>query len=149
MAVITNKFCDDIQGYNLLWEILLKTKNKEIQNDITDFLRDIYLGVKYTKIDKYVEFWNKVINKIINEMDKENNPIKVLIELIRKIINESENDGEIIKDKNIALKVLESMKTKKKDIIDANEESLIESNEQKPTKICLKYEKEKYYKYRI
>ena len=145
MVVITNKFCDDIQGYNALWEILLKTKNKEIQNDITDFLRDIYLGVKYTKIETYVEFWNKVINKIINEMDKENSSIKVLIELIKKIIDESENDGEIIKDKNIVLKVLENMKTKKKDIIDSNEESLIESNEQKPTKICLRYEEEKEY----
>jgi hypothetical protein len=47
-------------------------------------------------------------------MDKENNSIKVLIELIKKINDESENDGEIIKDYNIVQKVLENMKTKKK-----------------------------------
>jgi hypothetical protein len=121
----------------------LKTENKEIQNDITDFLRDIFLGVKYPEIDKYVEFWKKIINQIITEMDKENNSIKVLIELIKKIIDESENDGEIIKDYNIVQKVLENMKTKKKDIIDDNGESLMETNEQKPTKICFRYEEEK------
>ena len=143
MIVNTSKFCDDIQGYNELWELLLKTENKQIQNDITDFLRDIYLGVKYPEIEKYVEFWNKIIDKIIKEMDKENNSIKVLIELIKKIIDESENDGEIIKDNNIVQKVLENMKTTKKDIIDDNGESLMETNEQKPTKICFRYEEEK------
>jgi hypothetical protein len=162
MIVNTSRFCDDIQGYNELWELLLKTENKEIQNDITDFLRDIFLGVKYPEIDKYVEFWKKIINQIITEMDKENNSIKVLIELIKKIIDESENDGEIIRDNNIVQKVLENMKTTKKDIIDDNGESLMETNEQKPTKICFRYEeekenlnskkkkiKEKYYKFRI
>ena len=140
MIVNTSKFCEDIQGYNELWELLLKTENKEIQNDITDFLRDIYLGVKYPDFEKYVEFWNKIINKIIIEMDKESNSIKVLIELIRKIIDESENDGEIIKDKNIVQKVLENMKITKKD---DNGESLMESNEQKMTKICFRYEEVK------
>ena len=143
MIVNTSKFCDDIQGYNELWELLLKTENKEIQNDITDFLRDIYLGVKYPDFEKYVEFWKKIINKIIIEMDKESNSIKVLIELIRKIIDESENDGEIIKDKNIVQRVLENMKITKKEIIEDNGESLMESEEQKTTKICFRYEEEK------
>ena len=146
MIVITNKFCEDIQGYNELWEILLKTQNKEIQNDITDFLRDIYLGAKYPTPDKYNEFWKKIVDKILNEMNKENSSIKVLIALMKKIIDESENDGEIIQDKKIVNKVLENRKIQKKVNTDANEENIMETKEPQQIKILLRYEEEKEIK---
>jgi hypothetical protein len=70
MIVITNKLGEDIYGFNILWDLLIKTNNNEIQNDIADLLRDIILGIKYYKMEKYELFWNEIVNKIIYNLKK-------------------------------------------------------------------------------
>ena len=100
MIVLINNNLDDIYGYNKLWGIFLKIENREIQEDITNLLKDIYLGIKYSKEKKYKKFWDYITNEIIDNFKSSNdNTIKSLVNLLKKIINKSINDGEIIKDK--------------------------------------------------
>ena len=111
LIVMTTNYGDDIYGYKILWETLTKTDNKEIQNDLTSFLRDIILGVRFEQMNSYKEFWNKTIEKMINILKKSenNNAIKGIIILIKKIIDESINDGEIIQDRKLIKKLISDL----------------------------------------
>ena len=147
MIVLTSKFGDDIYGFDILWNILIKTENKEIQNDLSDCLRDIILGIKYREFKNYKQFWNKIINKIIEnlkqtiENNKDNNyQVKGLILLIKKIIDESENNGDVIQDKKIIDKIFEKFNNNNKndELNIINENSSIKVNLEYPTEINVK-----------
>ena len=114
--LVTTNYGKDIYGYNYLWDILTKIENKEIQNDLTNFLRDIILGVRFEKMNSYKEFWNQTIDRIIeilkksSEKNKENNnAIKGIVILIKKIIDESINEGEIIQDRILIKTMFEKL----------------------------------------
>ena len=103
----------EVLGMNLLWDLLLNEEQKldlSVINDITDFICNIYFGVRLknqTNIFRaYEDFWKNLINNIsdklkqcIENKDKNMKPIKCLILLIKRIIDVSNNrNGEIIKD---------------------------------------------------
>ena len=136
MIVLINNNLDDIYGYNKLWEIFLQTENREIQEDITNLLKDIYLGIKFSSEQKYKNFWDNITNIIIDNLKKNNdNTIKGLVNLLKKIIDESINDGEIITDKKIIDKLFENFKN---DNNKADNELTI-NDPNTPIKICLEY----------
>ena len=128
MHVITDNYGTDICGFDILWDKLLENEDKEIQNNIAEFIKNIIFGVRYTTKTEYEDFWKRIITKIIyilknsienNKEDK--NSIKGLIILIKKIIEESNNDGEIIQDKNIINTLLFDSR-RNIEIIDINNE---------------------------
>ena len=103
----------EVLGINLLWDLLLNEEQNldtSVINDITDFICNIYFGVRLkiqTNIFKaYEDFWKNLIksisdklNKCIENKDKNIKSIKCIILLIKKIIDVSNNrNGEIIKD---------------------------------------------------
>ena len=117
-----------ILGMDLIWDILLNDEQKtdiNIINDLTDFLCNIYFGTRIksnTNIYKsYEEFWNFIINKIVDrlekllvEKEKNSKGIKSIILLIKKIIIRTNNEnGEIIKDLTEILKESNSLNSKK------------------------------------
>ena len=120
------KSCDEIYGYKALLNILLFTENKEIKNDISSFLTYIYLGSKleYQPNKLYIKLWKEIFVQIKDLFSKYSNikengnttKIKGLITLIKKIIEESNSDGEIINDKYIIEKILKPIKSKSSDI---------------------------------
>ena len=144
MIVLTSKFGDDIYGFDILWDILIKTENKEIQNDLSDFLRDIILGIKYREFNNYKQYWTKIVNKIIENLkqsidnnNKDNNfQVKGLILLIKKIIDESMNNGGIIEDKKIIDKIFEKINNNNNN--NKNDELNI-INENPPIKVIFEY----------
>ena len=114
----------DIFGYEKLFQILLNIENNEIQNDIQDLITDIYLGVKFSSREKYKYFWNEIVTSLINELknlvmnneeNKNNNGIKGIIGLFKKIIEKSNNDGEIIKNKQIINSLMDKVKNNLKE----------------------------------
>ena len=142
---------DIIYGFDNLWNILIKTENQEIQNNITEFLKDIILGTKFTSSNNYKEFYNIIIDKIINSLNSlienseaKNTSIKGLIILIKKLIDESMNDGDIIQDKALIDKILENCtkKNQKNNFNQTNNEELNNNNNKISIKACLElYEK--------
>ena len=88
LGIVINKTYieDDFIGIDLIWNYLLNEEqniDNNIINDLTEFLCNIYFGVRIrsqTNIYKaYEEYWNSVINKISYYMNKfatENNKIK-------------------------------------------------------------------------
>ena len=107
----------DIFGYENLFKILLENENEEIQNDIQGLISDIYLGVKYSSMEKYKNFWNEIVSNIINKLkdlvlknDKNNPGIKGIIGLLKKIIEKSSDDGEIIKNKQVINILMDKVK---------------------------------------
>ena len=165
MLVISNNFCKDIYGHDSLWDILLKTNNNEIRNDIGNFLSNIYLVIKYKAIEDYKKFWTFITKKIIDNLklatnkSDNNNAIKGLICLLKKININSENDGDLNYSKNIISSNLEQHKNKEEDKKDLKtegkkikkddkkegkkEELNKEKNEDIPIKIRLEYNETK------
>ena len=121
MIIETNIYGNDIYGFDILWELMMKSKNKEVQNNSAIFLKDIIIGVRYSSMNEYEQFWNKIINKIVedlqnlieNKNEENNNSIKGLIILINEIIKESVNDGNIINDKKILNGIFKSFEKNK------------------------------------
>ena len=141
IIVDNNNNNNEIYGLDILWDILIKNEDKEIQNHIADFLKNIILGIRFSKMDKYEEFYNQIINKLIENLKKSseknknnNNAIKGLVTLIKKIIDESINDGDIIQDKLMIDKLLDNLG---KGYNENNKELNNKSNEE--IKISLEY----------
>ena len=103
----------EVLGINMLFDLLSNEEQNldaSVINDITDFICNIYFGVRFkiqTNIFKaYEDFWKNLIKNIsdklstcIENKDKKTKSIKCLILLIKKIIDISNNrNGEIIKD---------------------------------------------------
>lgn len=137
---------NDIYGYNSLFNILLETSNKYIRDDVSNFLKNIYLGIRFNSIKEYQNFWKNIINKIIEKFkiiikkDKiDNNAINNLVILLKKIIEESNNDGNII-SKNIIDDLFETLIIKKKnEKKETNEDIKNKENEEDLIKISLEY----------
>ena len=141
IIVDNNNNKNEIYGLDILWDILIKNEDKEIQNHIADFLKNIILGIRFSKMDKYEEFYNQIINKLIENLKKSNeknknnnNAIKGLVTLLKKIIDESINDGDIIQDKLMIDKLLDNLG---KGYNENNKELNNKSNEE--IKISLEY----------
>ena len=116
---------NDIFGYEKLFQILLDTEINEVQNDIQDLISEIYLNVKFSSREKYKHFWNSTITDIIDLLkklveQKNNKGIKGIIGLFKKIIQKSNDDGEVIKNKQII-----------HGLIDKAKNSLMKENETK------------------
>ena len=105
--------CDNeskIKGINILYIFLIETKNDIIRNDLTDFLTDIFYGIKLNKMEQNENYWNNFIKSIYNKLDEiiklekeENNEeqsqsIQGIISLIKKIENKFISKGEIIEN---------------------------------------------------
>ena len=117
-----------IIGMDLIWDILLNDEQKidiNTINDLTDFLCNIYFGTRIKSnaniYKSYEEFWNFVINKIVDKLEKllvekETNSkgIKSIILLIKKIIIRTNNEsGVVIKDLSDILKESNTLNSKK------------------------------------
>ena len=140
MVISKEDNCKDIYGHKELWDLLLKITNKDIRNDIANFLSNIYLGIKYKLFSEYEKFWENIVNIILNNLKKatkDNNindsSVKGIICLIKKIIDNSNKDGDIIINKSIINRLVESLKIKleeKKDKkINENKDMKVETKE--------------------
>ena len=110
LALINVDSEKEIKGIDLLWNFLIKTKNKKIRNNVTDFLSDIFFGIKIKNKEKRENFWKNYIESIYNKLDEiiklekeENNEeqsqsIQGIISLIKKIENKFISKGEIIEN---------------------------------------------------
>ena len=113
LVIINCSSQKEIQGIDLLWKFLIKTKNDEIRNNVTNFLADIFFGIKLREKEKMNNYWENYIKLIYNKLDdiihleKENRnekqneqTIQAIISLIKKIRNKFSYKGEIIGDLN-------------------------------------------------
>ena len=120
MIVISKDYNKEIFGYKSLWNILMKTNNKDIKNDVCNFLKSIYLGIKFSNIKEYMNFWENLTNNISESFYKlkpndkaDNNSIKGLISLISKIYDDTNKNGQIINNQRIINKLFEQLKNNK------------------------------------
>ena len=118
MMILINEgveFDKEIKGIDTLWNLLLNEEQNidiNIINDITDFICDLFFGIRI-KSDKnlntvYKTFFEDFINNVsqklnsllISKKNKKNiKAVKSLILLIKKIINKCKNiEGEVIKN---------------------------------------------------
>ena len=124
--VNTKQSCDDIYGFQSLWNILLFTENKDIKIDVSKFMTLIFLGVRYSSSKSYKSYTNDIVIKILelfkqyqNIKEKGNiNKIKGLVLLVKNIVEVSNSDGDIIKDKYILEKIINPLKPKQNEIKD-------------------------------
>ena len=109
LALINCESEKEIKGVDLLWNFLIKTKNDKIRNNVTDFLADIFFGVKIENKEKRENFWKNFIKSIYDKLDEiiklENERIKIdneeqsiqgIISLLKKIENKFTNKGEVV-----------------------------------------------------
>ena len=141
LAVI---YCEDesqIRGIDFLYNALINTKSYFIRNDITDFLSDIFLGVKSNEKGQIEKFWNNIANNIYKKLDyllkerKGDNELGIqgIISLIKKIENKSNEKGQIIKDVSRIKKEI-SINKAKKNKIKKNQKNKNSSKTQKTSK---------------
>ena len=95
---------DNIKKLELLFDILIKNKNENIQNKICEFLVKLCLNLYDYKTSFCQQYWQNFIHKIRDSLEKEqknNNIIGLigLIKLIEIIYSSSVNYGGIIPQK--------------------------------------------------
>ena len=148
IIVFINESCKEIFKYDKLIEILIKTTNKEIRNDVSSLLTSIYLGIRFSSIKIYNKVWESIVKEIIDNFKKaindniDNNAVKGLINVVKKIVDESSKDGDIILDKNIIDNIFKPLKEKKEQLNkdkDKDKDKNKDKNEIFPLKICLEY----------
>ena len=121
IAVINCESESQIKGINVLWEFLIKTNSDKIINNITDFLADIFCGIKFDSKEKMNIYWKNFVKTIYDKLDeisKEKNArneiaIKGIISLIKKIEKKSCNKGEVIEDISQVLNEIKIIKHNK------------------------------------
>ena len=92
---------ENIEGLDLLFEILINNKNRIIQSEICHLLSDLFLNLKDYKSDFTEKYWKFFIEKIVNLLINLNNinninGLKGIINLIDIIYNNCCNyDGVI------------------------------------------------------
>ena len=108
LAIINCRSEKEIKGIDLLWDYLIKTQNDNIRNEVTDFLANIFYGIRVENKDKREEYWINFVKSIYDNLDeiitKKDNKnekgnaksIQGIISLIKKIENKFCNKGEII-----------------------------------------------------
>ena len=109
LAVLNCESEKDIKGIDLLWNFLIKTNNDKIRKNVTEFLSDIFFGIRIENQEKREKYWTNFIKSIYDKLDeiiklendnkdnKDNNQsIQGIISLIKKIENKFTSKGEII-----------------------------------------------------
>ena len=148
IIVLIHDSCKEIFQYDKLFEILTKTTNKNIRNDVSSLLTSIYLGIKFPSIKNYNKIWESILKEIIDNFKKatkdniDNNAVKGLINVVKKIVDESSKDGDIIYDKQIIENLFKPLKEKKEQLNKDKEKDKDkdkDKNEIFPLKICLEY----------
>ena len=106
LAVISCQSEKQIIGIDKLWELLINTENKKILEDLENFLCDICLSIRMKKIEDYEAFWREFFSIINSKLDlvmkdnKNEKAIKGIISLIKKIMEKTNNKGEVIRNLN-------------------------------------------------
>jgi len=146
IIVLIRDNCKEIFQYDKLIEILTKTTNKDIRNDVSSLLASIYLGIKFSSINNYKKVWDSILKEIIDNFKKatdnniDNNAVKGLICVVKKIVDESSKDGDIILDKTLVENLFKPLKNKKEQLNkDKDKDKDKDKNEIFPLKICLEY----------
>ena len=114
LAVLNCESESKIKGIDILWNFLVKTNDDYIRNDITDFLADIFLGIKYDEKEKIESYWKNFNETIYNKLDsikEEDSPekekvIQGIISLIKKIEKKSCSDRIIKNIKNVSREIM-------------------------------------------
>ena len=134
IAILNCETESKIKGIDILWKFLIETKNDIIRNDLTDFLTDIFYGIKLEKIEQNINFWNNFVKSIYDKIDEiikqknetENNgndnenAIQSIVILIKKIEKKINYKGEIIEDIS---KILEEIKMHRININNSNKKT--------------------------
>ena len=101
LLILNSETESKINGIDILWQFLVETRNDRIRNDITDFLAEIFFGIR----KNYEKFWNNFIKTIYSKLDeiikfknKNEQAIRGIISLIKKIEKKANYKGEIIYD---------------------------------------------------
>ena len=131
LAVFNCQTEKDIKGIELLWEFLIRTNNDKIRNKVSEFLSNIFYGIKLTSKEKLELYWSDFISNIYSKLEQiiqnenSNNDnqdkssdgasIQGIILLIKKIEDKFNNKGEIIKDITQIIKEIELIKDPKED----------------------------------
>ena len=129
LAVLNCEYEKEIKGIELLWNFLINTETKEIRNDVTDFLADIFFGIKIKGKEKLNNYWTNFVKTIYDKLDeiikkekeeelgeskiskkKNDQSINGIISLIKKIENKFTNEGDVI---NNISKILEEISLNK------------------------------------
>ena len=120
---IINCECElQIKGLDILYNFLINTKNDIIRKDITDFIADIFVGIKFNQKEKVEIYWKNFAQNLYNKLDdllkgniSENEQgIQGIISLIKEIEKKSTNKGEIIKDVRQILEEIKKIKEENK-----------------------------------
>ena len=125
IAILNCESESKIKGIDVLWNYLIKTNNEQIRNDITNFLANIFLGIKFDIQEKNDIYWKNFIKTIYNKLDKiiqkndskDDQAIQGIISLIKTIEKKTGQKGEIIEDISQILyeiKYNKNIKSKKK-----------------------------------
>ena len=132
IAILNCESESKIKGINILWNFLIQTKNEIIRNDITDFLADIFLGIKQDEIEKNEKYWKNFIKTIYNILDeiiknenKNDQAIKGIISIIKKIEQKSDYKGIIIEDLS---EILNEIKINRANVIKKNKKKKKDNN---------------------
>ena len=105
LAIINCRSEKEIKGIDLLWDYLIKTQNDNIRNEVTDFLANIFYGIRVENKDKREEYWINFVKSIYDNLDEiitkkdnknEKGNAKSIISLIKKLENKFYNRREII-----------------------------------------------------
>ena len=115
LAVINCEYEKEIKGMELLWNFLINTEMKVIRNDVTDFLADIFFGIKIKDKEKRNNYWTNFVKIIYDKLDeiirkdkeekcedsntsksKYDQSINGIISLIKKIENKFTYEGDVI-----------------------------------------------------
>ena len=147
MMVKTNNSCQDIYGYQSLWNILLLTENKDIKINVSKFLTYIFLGARYPSDKHYSKLYNDLFIKIHDLLSKYKNikeegninKIKSLVTLIKNIVEESNSDGGVVEDKFILEKIINPLKTKVNEIKDDKVQNTAQNSQNLIKTVNLQY----------
>ena len=106
LAVLNCESEKEIKGIDLLWNFLIKTNNDKIRKNVTEFLSDIFFGIRIENQEKRDNYWKNFIKSIYDKLDEiikfetddkgNNQSIQGIISLIKKIENKFTSKGEII-----------------------------------------------------
>lgn len=126
LAVLNCESEKEIKGIDLLWIFLIKTNNDKIRKNVTEFLSDIFFGIRIQNQEKRENYWKNFIKSIYDKLDeiiklennnKDNNQsIQGIISLIKKIENKFTSKGEIIDNIGQILKEINLNKVEKNEM---------------------------------
>ena len=133
----------DIKGIDLLWNFLIKTKNDQIRNNVTNFLANIFFGIRLENEEKLKNYWKHYVKSIYDNLDEiiqsenennnedaKNQSIQGIISLIKKIENKFTSKGEIIDSINNIIEEINLNKVEQIDKLGNNQSNEEEEKNQ-------------------